>query len=231
MAVRIQEKLAASVRFLRLRQVRRHAPPVEKPLTSEEKVRETTFQFAVIALGAKLALVDGPVNGHEIERFRAIFHAPAGLCIRIGTIFADTCADGIGHEYYARRIARYFPDESIKLEEVIGKLLRLAEADDPANAREIEYIQQIADIFGLPRGYVITHLKKSYAAQAHNPYAVLGVSKKTGEKELKQQYRKAVQFCHPDSARQQGIPKEIRDLMCWRFQNITAAYQQVRRKI
>src|SRR6188508_3218216 len=41
-------------------------------------LREIAFTIGVIALGAKMARVDGEVTHHEVEAFRSFFQVPPG---------------------------------------------------------------------------------------------------------------------------------------------------------
>lgn len=230
MRMRLKEKLE-SLKRKWVKQAPVPAVTGTPPLSNEEKVRETVFRFATIVLAAKLASADSPVNGAEIEAFQKIFPECGGLYVSTARLFAQACADINEHFHYARRIAQYFPDETMRKEKLIHQLLRLAEADNPLNAEEMAYLQQAANMLGLPRGYIVARIKKQYTAQIRNPYSMLGVPRSVGERELKRRYRSAVQTCHPDRLQNKEFSPEVRELMRLRFENITAAYQTIRREI
>src|ERR1700759_3650379 len=73
-------------------------------------LRQIPFTVGVIALGAKMARVDGEVTGTEVEAFRSFFHVPPAEEKNVERFFELAKRDASGFEPYARQIAALFPD-------------------------------------------------------------------------------------------------------------------------
>src|SRR5689334_10084205 len=82
-------------------------------------LREIAFTIGVIALGAKMARVDGDVTRDEVEAFRSFFHVPPGEEKNVQRFFGLAKRDAAGFEPYARQVAALFPDAPEILENVL----------------------------------------------------------------------------------------------------------------
>ena len=67
-----------------------------------------------------------------------------------GAVFRDV-ARVAGFEVYARQIEKLFNPQSPVLEELLGSLIYIAQADDVVNSEEIDYLGRVAQIFGFDR--------------------------------------------------------------------------------
>ncbi len=112
-------------------------------------LREIGFTIGVIALGAKMARVDGDVSEAEVEAFRQLFQVPPGEEKNVERFFNLAKRDAAGFETYARQVAALFPDAPEILEGVIEGLFDIAQAHGPIDAAEADYLAQVARIFGL----------------------------------------------------------------------------------
>src|SRR5436853_4440852 len=79
-------------------------------------LREIAFTVGVIALGAKMAKVDGEVTRDEVEAFQSFFHVPPGEEKNVQRFFDLAKRDASGFEPYARQVAALFPDAPEVLE-------------------------------------------------------------------------------------------------------------------
>src|SRR3954468_18080408 len=111
--------------------------------------REIAFTIGVIALGAKIAKVDGEVTRDEVEAFRSFFHVPPGEEKNVERFFDLAKRDAAGFEPYAPQVAALFPDAREVLENVLEGLFDIAKADGKAGAAEAEYLAKVAALFGL----------------------------------------------------------------------------------
>ena len=102
-----------------------------------QATQQIAFTIGVIALGAKLARVDGPVTRREIDAFRSFFHVPPEEVENVGRFFDIAKRDVHGFELYARQVADLFPDDPHVLEQVLVGLCLIAGADGAASAPEI----------------------------------------------------------------------------------------------
>ena len=114
-----------------------------------DNTRQIAFTIGVIALGAKMAKADGVVTRAEIDAFRQIFHVPPEESANVARFFDLAKKDARGFEPYARQIAGLFPDSPEVLEKIIEGLLHIARADGRMHDNELDYLRQVAAIFGL----------------------------------------------------------------------------------
>ncbi len=82
-------------------------------------LRQIGFTIGVIALGAKMARVDGEVSEVERAAFRDFFEVPPGEEANVERFFDLAKRDAGGFETYARQVAALFPDAPEILENVI----------------------------------------------------------------------------------------------------------------
>src|SRR5687767_9900702 len=112
-------------------------------------LREIAFTVGVIALGAKMARVDGDVTHHEVEAFQSFFQVPPGEEKNVQRFFDLAKRDAAGFESYARQVAALFPDAPEILENVLEGLFDIAKADGGLGVAEVTYLAKVASIFGL----------------------------------------------------------------------------------
>ena len=193
-----------------------------------DNTRQIAFTIAVIALGAKMAKADGVVTRAEINAFREIFHVPAEESANVARFFDLAKKDARGFEPYARQVAGLFPDNPEILEKVLEGLLHIARADGRLDQRELDYLRQVAAIFGLDE----SRFARARAADGEtiDPYTVLGLSRDAGEAEIKATWRRLVRENHPDRLIAQGLPEEAVGLATREVAAINAAYDAICRE-
>ena len=91
--------------------------------------RSVAFTIAVIALGAKLAKVDGHVERSEVAAFRRVFVIPRSEEKNAARVFDLARQDVAGFDAWARRIASMFSPGDPVLFDVMEGLLIIALAD------------------------------------------------------------------------------------------------------
>ena len=195
----------------------------------EDATKNIAFTIGVIVLGAKMAKADGVVSPVEISAFKEVFHVPADEMKNVGRLFNQARKDVAGFEPYARQIGRTFQDNPAVLEELIDGLFHIARADGDVSPAELEYLHQVAAIFGFDAHAWDRIKAANFGPDAADPYQILGVGRDDSDGEIKAAHRKLVLQNHPDRLIAQGMPQEFIDLANEKLATINAAYDQVRK--
>ncbi|MEE9480233.1 MAG: TerB family tellurite resistance protein [Kiloniellales bacterium] len=190
--------------------------------------KRLAFTIGVIVLGAKMAKADGVVKHVEIGAFKEVFHIPADEMQNVGRLFNQARRDAAGFEPYARQIGRLFRDNPAVLEELLDGLFHIARADGEVVAAELNYLQQVAAIFGFDEDDWARIRAGNMGPDAADPFEILGVDRKSSDAEIKAAHRKLAVENHPDKLVAQGMPQEFIDLANEKLATINAAYDRVR---
>jgi DnaJ like chaperone protein len=201
---------------------------IKQPRSNPEM--SIAFTIGVIALGAKMAKADGIVTGEEIVAFKQVFHVPERELSGVARVFNLAKQDVAGYDTYARQLARLFAQSPQVLEDVVDSLFHIAKADGAVHARELSFLQSVAEIFGFtPRDFV--RIKARHLVPAHDdPYVVLGIEPFASNDELRKHYRKMVRDHHPDKHIAAGMPPEMINVATERLARINAAYETIARE-
>ena len=189
--------------------------------------RQLAFTIAVIVLSAKMAKADGHVTRDEIAAFKRVFHIPADEMKDVGRLFDEARQDARGFESYAEQIARLFAGEPALLEELLGSLFHIAMADGHLHPAELNYLRQVAAIFGFD-ARVFDRVRASLdESEDEDAYTVLGLDRGASDAELKRTYRKLSRENHPDTLIAQGMPQEFVDQANGKMAAINAAHDRI----
>ena len=193
---------------------------------AEDATKKITFTIGVIALAAKMAKADGVVTRDEVEAFREIFKIPPHEVKNVGRVFDMARKDMAGYETYAKQVADLFNNNQPVLEDLIGALFHIAKADGSIHPKELEYLKDVAMIFGFTEA-CYESLKAQYLGEdAADPYVVLKVERSVSDAELKKAYRALVKEHHPDRLMAEGLPEEFLDIANEKLAAINAAYDR-----
>jgi len=120
----------------------------------------------------------------------------------------------------------------------IDILLAAATADGGLTQPEHALIVQVASILRIPQQLldqmIAAHQPGTGYSQAGrqqtgpDPYAVLGVSNKASDAQVKRAYRKLISKNHPDKLVAQGLPEEMMELAKRKASEINRAYDQIK---
>ncbi len=194
-----------------------------------DAARQMAFTVAVVALGAKMAKADGAVSREEVNAFKRAFKIPNDDMAAVGRIFDQAKKSPDGYEAYAKQIAHMFADSPQVLEELLGALFVIAQADGRLHPAEIAFLHRVSDIFGLPpRDF--DRVRASHTSGQPDPYEVLGVSPETDPAEIKAAYRRLSRENHPDTLIAQGMPPEFVELANQKMAVINGAYDTISRE-
>lgn len=199
------------------------------------ETRHIAFATALIVLGAKLCKADGRVTRDEIRAFKRVFPIDDDEVGDVARIFNQAKVSARGFEPYARQIAALFHHDPVLLGEVLVGLFEVARVDRDIAPAEVEFLRRVAAIFGFgPAAFEQLHARFSATARdltgAHDAYAVLGLSRKAGDEEIRQTYRKLVREHHPDGLVAKGMPAEMVEQANRTLAAINAAYDRIARE-
>ncbi|WP_265501662.1 molecular chaperone DjiA [Paracoccus beibuensis] len=196
------------------------------PATPPE--RSVAFTIAVIALGAKLAKVDGAVARSEVSAFRRVFIIPRSEEKNAARVFDLARQDVAGFDAWARRIAAMFKPGDPVLLDVVEGLFVIAVADGRLHEAEILFLDEVGRIFGLePRQ--IADLRRRHDPRSDcPPCELLGVTPDTPLPEARKRWRQLVRENHPDHAIGRGLPAEAVRLAEVRTRRLNEAWERFR---
>jgi DnaJ like chaperone protein len=194
---------------------------------AEDATKKITFTIGVIALAAKMAKADGIVTRDEVEAFRDVFKIPPHEVKNVGRVFDMARKDVAGYETYAKQVADLFENNRPVLEDLLGALFHIAKADGSIHPNELEYLKNVAHIFGFDEP-AYNCLKAQYLGEdANDPYSVLGVCHDVDDAELKKAYHGLIKEHHPDRLIAEGLPEEFINIANEKLAAINAAYDRV----
>jgi DnaJ like chaperone protein len=210
--------------------------PGAKPIFDDPTAtRRIAFATAIIVLGAKLAKADGQVTRDEIDAFKERFKFSEQEVGGVAQIYDQAKTSAEGFEPYARQIAALFGRDPVMLEELLIGLFEVARADGDLRTGEIEFLREVASIFGFNEAK-FEQLRATFSAvdrpsaPGEDPYKVLGVSRTTSDAEIKKTYRKLVRELHPDQLMAKGLPAEFISRANSRLAAINAAYDRIEKQ-
>jgi len=193
-------------------------------------LREIAFTIGVIALGAKMARVDGEVTRDEVEAFQSFFHVPPGEEKNVQRFFDLAKRDAAGFEPYARQVAALFPDAPEVLENVLEGLFDIAKADGQVGAAEADYLARVASIFGLSSERFERARAAALGAAECEPCVVLGIDPLATDEQIREAWLRQVRANHPDRLMAQGLPEEAIAVANRKLALINDAYDRLRRE-
>jgi DnaJ like chaperone protein len=193
-------------------------------------LRQIGFTIGVIALGAKMARVDGQVSEVEWAAFRDFFDVPPGEEANVERFFDLAKRDAGGFETYARQVAALFPDAPEILENVIEGLFSIAQADGRIDAAEAEYLAKVARIFGLPSSRFERAKAAALGVVECEPCVVLGIDPLATDEQIREAWLRQVRANHPDRLMAQGLPEEAIAVANRKLALINDAYDRLRRQ-
>ena len=206
------------------------APAVPRDAKTHPGLREIAFTIGVIALGAKMARVDGDVTRDEVEAFRAFFRVPPSEERNVERFFNLAKRDAAGFEPYARQVAALFPDAPEVLENVLEGLFDIAKADGAVTAQEAEYLAEVARIFGLDSNRFERAKAAALGVVECEPCVILGIDPLATDEQVREAWLRQVRANHPDRLIAQGLPEEAIQVANRKLALINDAYDRLRRQ-
>jgi len=199
------------------------------PADGGDPERSVAFTIGVIALGAKMAKVDGWVSGAEVDAFKQVFRVGPEELANVARVFNLAKQDVAGFDAYARQLARLFSDQPQVLEDVVDSLFHIAKSDGAIDEGEVTFLSEVADIFGLSARFRCIMARHVYTAE-NEPYAILGIDPCVSDEEARRHYRRLVRENHPDLHIAAGMPAEMVAIANERLAAITTAWHEIARE-
>jgi DnaJ like chaperone protein len=193
-------------------------------------LRQIAFTIGVIALGAKMAGVDGEVSEREVTAFRDFFHVPPGEERNVERFFNLAKRDVAGFDTYARQLAALFPDAPEILENVLEGLFSIAKADGPVDVAEAAYLAEVSSIFGLSSARFERAKAAALGVVECEPCTILGIDPLATDEQIREAWLRQVKANHPDRLIAQGLPEEAIAMATRKLALINDAYDRLRRE-
>lgn len=201
---------------------------IQAAFAHDYRLESVAFMHSVIALVAKLVTVDGAATKAEYDVFHALFVENAAIeTAQARSWFVQRSADASLATQYARQIAAMTAGETALHTDLMQRLVQVASADAPLNAAEIELLRSIAEVFGFAGNAFRGIISPCVEALNASPYALLGVSPRANDKEVREHYMARVQALHPDRYQAVGASEETIALLSDQLAAINAAYHAV----
>ncbi|MGI9510357.1 MAG: TerB family tellurite resistance protein [Geminicoccaceae bacterium] len=207
-----------------------------KPIFDDPtETRRIAFATAIIVLGAKLAKADGQVTRDEVDAFKRRFKFSEQEVGGVAHIYNQAKLSAEGFEPYARQIAALFGRDLVLLEELLIGLFEVARADGDLKTGEVEFLREVASIFGFDQAK-FEQMRATFGAvgqptsHGEDPYKVLGISRTATDAEVKKTYRKLVRELHPDQLIAKGLPKEFISRANNRLAAVNTAYDRIEKQ-
>ena len=192
-----------------------------------EPQHTVAFTIAVVALGAKMAKADGVVTRNEVAAFREVFTIPERDEDNAARVFDLARQDVAGFDSYARKIAAMFDDRHDTLFDLMEGLFHIAVADSNYHEAEDQFLNVVAEIFGMTQSEFRT-LRARYVPDAdHDPYDILGADPDMSLEEVRALWRALVRETHPDRMVARGVPEEAIRLAEKRLVAINRAWEEI----
>ena len=189
--------------------------------------RSIAFTIAVIALSAKMAKADGLVTRDEVTAFREVFQIAQGDEAGEAKVFNLARTDVAGFEEYAYRIQGMFGEGSDMLGDLMEGLFHIAMADGEYHPNEDQFLERVAEIFGVtPRDFAVMR-SRFVPDVAPDPYTVLGAVPGDHFDDIRAKYRRMVRENHPDQMLARGVPEEAIKLAEKRMVDINRAWEEI----
>ncbi|MCE8006215.1 molecular chaperone DjiA [Aestuariivita sp.] len=189
--------------------------------------RSVAFAIAVIALGAKMAKADGQVTRDEVAAFRDVFNIAREDEAGAARVFNLARQDVAGYRDYAARIGSMFQGDPATLNDLMEGLFHIAMADGFYHPGEDMFLEDVAQIFGLPETS-FRAMKARFVPNAEpDPYTVLGVSPDMDREAIRAAWRQLVRDNHPDRMMARGVPEEAVQLAQKRLIDINRAWDEI----
>jgi DnaJ like chaperone protein len=194
--------------------------------------REQVFAMSVVALSAKLAKCDGPVNRQEIDAFKRHFRIPQESAREVGRLFDHARDTADDFEPYARQLGESFAENRGVLEDVLAGFFGIARADGPVNPKELDFLGRTARGFRLDGPAWERARGGTARVQSNEPdaYAELGISRSASDDAVRAAWKQLMRDHHPDGLAARGVPPEFVARATEKVARINAAWDRVKRE-
>jgi len=216
--------------------------PRENP--HRDPARSPQVTLACVALGAKLAHVDGELHPAEIDSFARSFGIEGRDRRHLERVYRYLITRPAGYETHAARLGRRLRDRPERLEAVLDAMFDQAAADGHVDRSELRYLGHVARHFGYDAAGFADLADRHLGTRAGphpggphplsphpvDPHHALGVSPDADAAEIKAAHRRLVRRHHPDRLRGLGADPRSLAQASARMARINAAYESLHRQ-
>lgn len=196
------------------------------PVATAPSIESLAFTHALVALAAQLAAVDGTPKRTEYLAFQSLFvaegHVDEG---KLRSLFVKHVGAGTSSLQYARQITAITAGQIGLRQEIFARFVRIATADGALNAAEMEWLRAVGHAFDIDAGTVQQHMAQCFTDAGSSPYAVLGVSERVSDAQLRAAYMARVHALHPDRFQAAGASAETITMLSQQLAAVNAAYE------
>ena len=186
------------------------------------------FATMLIALSAAVMRADGKVIKAELDFVKSFFSQ------QFGPQFSVAHLQTLKHFVNGGEIPLEQICNDIKLRtqvevriQLLHYLFGIARADGHVSDTEIQIIQRIANLMGVPQSD-FESLKNMFYRDTNSDYKVLGIESTATEEEIKKAYRSMAIRYHPDKVAAMG--DEYQKGAQEKFQKIQEAYENIKKQ-
>ena len=195
--------------------------------------RRVAFSVAMIALSAKMAKADGVVTPDEVAAFEQIFQIPDQERANVARLYNLAKSDVAGYHAYAEKLSTLCGSGEAGcpvLEDILDGLFHIAKADGAIHDNELQFLGDVAEIFGLSETRFETLLARHVDLGDRDPYQVLGVARDAPLATIRSAWKKLVRDNHPDMLVARGLPEEFVRIGTERVAALNAAFDMIERQ-
>lgn len=192
---------------------------------NDDSFKQLSFTFALIALSARVACVEGNVSMEKYIAFRESFPLRGGMCRKLRELFTLACTDNTPLEHYAQQLRNLYPNTRELCNSVCERLFRIATADGSLSPKEELLLTDIGHLLGIEPATFAT-LRDRF----QNPTKadlVFGISGDVSPSTLKKRYHELMRRYHPDRFAMEEMSPELRLLLKLKTSEINEAYRQL----
>jgi len=185
------------------------------------------FAMSLLVLSAAVMKADQKVLRSELDYVRSFFYRQFGETegARLIHMLGEIIKQDINVQEVSIQVGQYM-DYSSKLQ-LLHFLFGIAAADNQYHPLEVSVIEQISGYMGISRAdYQSIHAM--FVKDPHWAYEVLEITESATDAEVKQAYREMAKKHHPDKVAHLG--EDIKKAATEKFQQISAAYEEIRKK-
>ena len=195
---------------------------------SENDFKQLSFTFAVIALSAQLARLDGELTKAKYLAFRQSFPLSGHMCGKLRSLFALACDDTIPPAHYIQQIRYLFPKQTALFTALVDRLFAIAGAEGELSPESERWLARASHRLGLSGAeYAAIRARHEGQPKAHQ---VLGVPRRASPARLKKRYRELMRTWHPDRFGGEDVSPEVAMLLKLKASEINDAYRVLARK-
>jgi DnaJ like chaperone protein len=198
--------------------------------TNQEQ-KQAVFFASVFAMLGKMAKADGNVTQAEIRVVETFMrdHLRLDKQARMFAvnIFNRSKDEPYPFSQYASEFSRHFRNDSNMRMVLFEMLFQVAVADGDLHRDEKQLLEEAIRHLNIPH-HLFDELQARLAPSADPAYAVLGLTPKATDAEVKKAYRTKVMEFHPDKIVSKGLPEEFLKFAEEKFKEATEAYEKIK---